>query len=441
MKSLLKGGRVVDPVNGRNGVFDVLIVDGRIAKVGRDLPVEAGAAVFEVPAGFVVCPGLIDMHVHLREPGQEHKETVATGTAAAVAGGFTAVACMPNTEPVNDNAGVTEYILKKAAEANLARVYPIGAVSRGQKGEQLADIAELKQAGCVALTDDGRPVATAMLMRRALEYASMFDLPVIEHCEEQTLKADGVAHEGYHAAVLGLRGIPSEAESIMALRDIALAELTGGIVHIAHMSARQTLDAVRYGKARGARVTCEVTPHHFVLTDDMLAAPEAYDTNVKMNPPLRATADREAIQQGLADGSVDVIATDHAPHHYDEKQVEFDRAPFGITGLETAVSLCFDRLVHPGTISLARLIELLSVNPARILRIPGGSLTEGAPADVTILAPDLAVTVTAARMRSKSRNTPFDGWSLRGGIAATIVGGRPVYVNRDIPNFELRSTN
>lgn len=429
MKFFLKGGRVVDPVNGRNGVFDLLIVDGRIAKVGRDLPVEAGATVYEVPAGLVVCPGLIDMHVHLREPGQEHKETVATGTAAAVAGGFTAVACMPNTEPVNDNAGVTEYILKKAAEANLARVYPIGAVSRGQKGEQLAEIAELKQAGCVALTDDGRPVATAMLMRRALEYAGMFDLPVIEHCEEQTLKADGVAHEGYHAAVLGLRGIPSEAESIMALRDIALAELTGGVVHIAHMSARQTLDAVRYGKARGARVTCEVTPHHFVLTDDMLAAPEAYDTNVKMNPPLRATADRDAIQQGLADGSVDVIATDHAPHHYDEKQVEFDRAPFGITGLETAVSLCFDRLVHPGTISLARLIELLSVNPARILRIPGGSLTEGAPADVTILAPDLAVTVTAARMRSKSRNTPFDGWSLRGGVAATIVGGRTVYVN------------
>jgi len=438
MKFLLKGGRVVDPVNGRNGVFDLLIVDGRIAKVGRDLPVEPGTTVFEVPAGFVVCPGLIDMHVHLREPGQEHKETVATGTAAAVAGGFTAVACMPNTEPVNDNAGITEYILKKAAEANLARVYPIGAVSRGQKGEQLADIAELKQAGCVALTDDGRPVATAMLMRRALEYASMFDLPVIEHCEEQTLKGDGVAHEGYHAAVLGLRGIPSEAESIMALRDIALAELTGGVVHIAHMSARQTLDAVRYGKARGARVTCEVTPHHFVLTDDLLAAPLAYDTNVKMNPPLRAPADRDAIQQGLADGSVDVIATDHAPHHYDEKQVEFDRAPFGITGLETAVSLCFDRLVHPGIVSLARLIELLSVNPARILRIPGGSLTEGAPADVTILAPDLAVTVTAARMRSKSRNTPFDGWTLRGGVAATIVGGRTVYVN-DIAGLGLKA--
>jgi dihydroorotase len=430
-KRLLRGGHVVDPVNGRNGTFDVLIDGDRIARVGRDLPVEPGTTVIEIPRGYIVCPGLIDMHVHLREPGQEHKETIASGAAAAVAGGFTAVACMPNTDPVNDNAGVTEFVLKKAADANLARVYPIGAVSRGQKGEQLADIAELKQAGCVALTDDGRPVATAMLMRRALEYASMFNLPIIEHCEEQTLKGDGVAHEGHHAAVLGLRGIPAEAESIMALRDIALAELTGGVLHIAHMSARQTLDAVRWGKARGARVTCEVTPHHFVLTDEMLSAPEPYDTNVKMNPPLREAADRDAMLQGLADGSVDVIATDHAPHHYDEKRVEFDRAPFGITGLETAVSLCFDRLVHSGALPLTRLVELLSVNPARILGVPGGSLTEGAPADVTILAPDLAVTITAARMRSKSRNTPFDGWSLRGGVAATIVGGRTVYLNED----------
>ncbi len=293
------------------------------------------------------------MHVHLREPGQEHKETVATGMAAAVAGGFTAVACMPNTSPVNDNAGVTGYILQKAAEANLARVYPIGAVSRGQDGEQLADIAELKQSGCVAVTDDGRPVATALLMRRALEYTRMFGMPVIEHCEEQTLKGDGVAHEGFQASTLGLRGIPGQAESIMALRDISLAELTGGAVHIAHMSARQTLDAVRYGKSRGVSVTCEVTPHHFVLTDDMLAAPIAFDTNTKMNPPLREAADRDAMLQGLADGSVDVIATDHAPHHYDEKHVEFDRAPFGIIGLETAVSLCFDRLIHRSVIGAA----------------------------------------------------------------------------------------
>src|SRR5438034_2682893 len=394
-KWILRGGRVVDPANGRDGTFDVLIDGGRIGCVGRDLPIDGDIKVVDVPSGLVVCPGLIDMHVHLREPGQEHKETVATGTAAAVAGGFTAVACMPNTSPVNDNAGVTGYILAKAAEANRARVYPIGAVSRGQKGEQLADIAELRQAGCVAVTDDGRPVATALLMRRALEYAGMFDMPVIEHCEEQTLKGDGVAHEGYHASALGLRGIPGEAESIMALRDISLSSLTGGAVHIAHMSARQTLEAVRFGKLRGARVTCEVTPHHFVLTDDTLAQPVPYDTNAKMNPPLREAADRDAMLAGLADGGIDVIATDHAPHAADEKQVEFDHAPFGITGLETAVSLCFDRLVHKGVVSLPRLVELLSVNPAAILNVAGGSLSDGGPADITILAPDLAVTVVA----------------------------------------------
>jgi dihydroorotase len=431
-KLLLRGGRVVDPANGRDGMFDVLIDGDRIARVGNGIEIDRDTRVVDLPSGLVVCPGLIDMHVHLREPGQEHKETVATGTAAAVAGGFTAVACMPNTSPINDNAGVTEYILKKAAEANLARVYPIGAVSRGQDGEHLADIAELKQAGCVAITDDGRPVATAMLMRRALEYALMFDIPVIEHCEEQTLKRDGVAHEGFQASSLGLRGIPGEAESIMALRDISLAGLTRGLVHIAHMSARQTLDAVRWGKDRGVRVTCEVTPHHFVLTDEALGAPVPYDTNVKMNPPLREAADRDAMIAGLADGSVDAIATDHAPHHYDEKHVEFDRAPFGITGLETAVSLCFDRLVHTGAITIPRLVELLSTNPARILRVPGGSLADGAPADVSILAPDLAVTVSAARMRSKSKNTPFDGWTLRGGVAATIVGGRVVFSNPQI---------
>jgi dihydroorotase len=432
MKRLLKGGRVVDPAHGRDGQFDVLLDGDRIVAIGRDLSADVGTTIVPIGPELVICPGLIDIHVHLREPGQEHKETVATGTAAAVAGGFTAVACMPNTSPVNDNAGITEYVLKKAAEANLARVYPIGAVSRGQKGEELAEIAEMHQAGCVAITDDGRPVATAILMRRALEYASMFNMPVVEHCEEQTLKTDGVAHEGRHASALGLRGIPGEAESIMALRDIALAELTGGFVHIAHMSARQTLDAVRYGKSRGAHVTCEVTPHHFVLTDEMLGAPIPYDTNVKMNPPLREAADRDAMLQGLADGSIDVIATDHAPHHYDEKRVEFDAAPFGITGLETAVSLCFDRLVHRGAISLSRLIELLSVNPAKVLRLPGGSLTEGGPADLTILAPDLAVTVSAAHMRSKSKNTPFDGWQLRGGVAATIVGGRVVFVNEGV---------
>jgi dihydroorotase len=432
MKKLLKGGRVIDPANGIDASCDVLIDGDRIARVGRDLPVN-GATVVEIPTGFVVCPGFIDMHVHLREPGQEHKETVATGTSSAVAGGFTAVACMPNTSPVNDNANVTSLILAKAAEAGLARVYPIGAVSKGSKGELLADIAELKEAGCVAITDDGHPVATALLLRRALEYAGMFGMPVIEHCEDQSLKGDGVAHEGFHAASLGLRGIPGACEALGAERGILLSELTGSAFHVAHMSARASLRAVRKGKDNNVRVTCEVAPHHFTLTDEALGSPVPYDTNVKMNPPLREAADRDAMLAGIADGTVDVIATDHAPHHYDEKNVEFDRAPFGIVGLETAVPLSLDRLVHAGVIRLPRLVELMSTNPARILRVPGGSLTEGAPADITIIAPDLRVRVQASALRSRSKNTPFDGWDLRGGVAATVVGGRTLYVNPDAP--------
>jgi dihydroorotase len=431
MKTLLKGGRVVDPARGIDGVADVLVDGDRIALVGRDLPVD-GARIVEVPAGLVVCPGLIDMHVHLREPGQEHKETVATGTAAAVAGGFTAVACMPNTSPVNDNANVTTLILGRAAEANLARVYPIGAVSKGSQGELLADIAELRQAGCVAVTDDGRPVASALLLRRALEYAGMFGMPVIEHCEEPTLSRDGVAHEAFTASALGLRGMPGAAEALGVERGVLLSELTGSAFHVAHMSARASLRAVRKGKEAGIRVTCEVTPHHFTLTDAALGEPIPYDTNVKMNPPLREAADRDAMLAGIADGSVDAIATDHAPHHYDEKRVEFDRAPFGIVGLETAVPLAIDRLVHSGLIRLPRLVELMSVNPARILRVTGGSLEPGAPADITVLAPDLVVRIDARTFRSRSANTPFDGWTLRGGVAATIVGGRAVYVNADL---------
>jgi dihydroorotase len=434
MKRLLKGGRVLDPANGIDGVHDVLIDGDRIAQVGRDLPVN-GARVVAIPEGLVVCPGFIDMHVHLREPGQEHKETVATGTAAAVAGGFTAVACMPNTSPVNDDANVTSYILAKAVEANLARVYPIGAVSRGSKGELLADIAELKQAGCVAITDDGHPVATAILLRRALEYAGMFNMPVIEHCEDPSLKGDGVAHEGFHASALGLRGIPAAAEALGVERGVLLAELTGSAFHVAHMSTRASLRAVRKAKDAGIRVTCEVAPHHFTLTDESLASPLPYDTNTKMNPPLRESADRDAMLEGIADGSVDAIATDHAPHHYDEKRVEFDRAPFGIVGLETAVSLALDRLVHTGRIRLARLVELLSVNPARILRVGGGTLSPGAPADITVLAPDLNVRVEASKLRSRSKNTPFDGWTLRGGVAATVVGGRTLFVNAAAPSL------
>jgi len=436
-KRLLKGGRVVDPAAGQDGELDLLIEDGRIVAVGRELPVPDGVQVIAVPRGFIIVPGLIDMHVHLREPGQEHKETIATGVASAVAGGFTAVACMPNTSPINDNAGVTGFILEKAREAGLARVYPIGAVTRGSAGEQLADIAELHAAGCVAITDDGHPVATSLIMRRALEYTRMFDLPVIDHCEDPSLKGDGVAHEGFQAAALGLRGIPGAAEEIMVARDVTLAAMTGGYVHIAHMSARGSLDAVRVGKDRAARVTCEVAPHHFTLTDESLERPIKYDTNCKMNPPLREGADMEAMIGGIRDGTVDVIATDHAPHHADEKHVEFDRAPFGIVGLETCVPLVFDRLVHRGIITMPRFVELLSLNPARILRRQGGTLTAGAAADITVLAPDARVTIRAAALRSKSKNTPFDGWELRGAAAATIVGGRTVFVNDSVTGADV----
>ena len=435
MKLLLKGVRVVDPASGIDGIRDVLVDGERISRVDTSIPAEAaaGADIVELGSSLVVVPGLIDMHVHLREPGYEHKETVASGTAAAVAGGFTAVACMPNTSPVNDNASVTRFILKQAGVADLARVYPIGAVSNGSNGEQLAEIADMREAGCVAFSDDGRPVATAGLMRRALEYAGMFQMPIIDHCEDRSLAGEGVAHEGFHGAQLGLRGIPAAAEDVMGDRDIVLAYATGGHVHLAHLSTEGAVRAVRDGKSRGARVTCEVTPHHFTLCDEWLRAPLIYDTNLKMNPPLRGSSDRDALLAGLKDGAIDVIATDHAPHHADDKRVEFDRASFGIVGLETAVSLSFDRLVHAGIIGIGRLIELLSVNPAKILKVPGGRIAAGDVADITILAPDLAVTVTAASFRSKARNTPFDGWSLRGGVAATIVGGRVVFANTAVP--------
>jgi dihydroorotase len=435
MNLLLKNARIVDPVNGIDGIRDLLVRDGVIARVAADLPVDDGD-VIEIDRNLVVTPGLVDMHVHLREPGQEHKETIATGTAAAVAGGFTAVACMPNTEPVNDQASVTQFILKRAAEAALARVYPIGAVSVGSMGEQLAEIGDLKAAGCVAVSDDGRPVLTALLMRRALEYTAMCGIPVIDHCEDPTLKGDGVAHEGFHASRLGLRGIPGEAEEIWVERDVTLAGFTGGRVPVAHLSTRGSLRAVRAGKDRGIPVTCEVAPHHFILTDEAL---EGYDTNVKMNPPLREESDRDEMLRGIVDGSVDALATDHAPHHQDEKRVEFDRAPFGIVGLETAVSLTFDRLVHAGLISMQRFVELWSVNPARILGVTGGSLSEGQPADLSILAPDLAVTVDPSTFASKGRNTPFGGWTLRGGVAGTIVGGRLVYVNPAVASTDAWS--
>jgi dihydroorotase len=427
---LVKGGRVVDPSQGIDKALDVLLVDGKVEKLAARVPAR-GAEVIEAD-GLVVCPGFIDIHTHLREPGREDKETIATGTRAAAAGGFTAVCAMPNTDPVNDTAGITRAIVEKARAEGAVRVYPIGAITRGQKGEELAEFGDLQEAGCVAFSDDGKPVASARMMRRALEYAQTFGLVLIDHCEEPTLAEKACMNEGPVATLLGLRGAPAAGEAIMVERDVLLAELTGGRVHIAHLSAAASVDAVRRGKARGVKVTAEVTPHHLFLTDAAVRE-TSYDTNTKMNPPLREAADRDAMLGGIADGSVDVIATDHAPHHYDEKKVEFDRAPFGIVGLETAVPLSLDRLVHAGVIGLPRLVELLSVNPARILRVAGGTLSEGAPADITILAPDLTVRVDAARLRSKSKNTPFDGWELRGGVAATIVGGRTVYSNEQVP--------
>jgi len=450
MKRLLRGGRVVDPVNGRDGLFDVLIDGDRIARVGRDLPVESGTLVVDLPPGLIVCPGLIDMHVHLREPGQEHKETVATGTAAAVVGGFTAVACMPNTSPVNDNAGVTEFILKKAADANLARVYPIGAVSRGQQGEQLADIAELKQAGCVAITDDGHCVQNHELMRRALEYANMFDLPVMDHCQDYSLVTDGVMHEGYWSTALGLRGWPAAGEELIVARNILLAETTGARIHCQHLSAAGSVRLLREAKNRGVPISGEACPHHFTLTDAAVAGGEkfwpadgagifgfdshseppqwaAYDANFKMNPPLRSVADREAILEGLADGTIEILCSDHAPHCDYEKEVEFDYAPFGITGLETELALSLMQLYHAKRLNLAKLLGKYTIAPARLLGLSQGTLNVGADADITIIDPDREWTFGATASASKSRNSPFYGWRLKGKSVATIVGGKKVW--------------
>jgi dihydroorotase len=422
VKLLLRNGRLVDPANGIDAERDLLVESGRVAKVGERLP-EDGATVVDC-AGLVICPGFIDMHVHLREPGQEWKETIATGTRAAASGGFTGVACMPNTDPPIDSRSVVEFVLAQARQHGVVAVYPIGCVSKGQKGEQLAEMGDMAVAGARGFSDDGKPVASAGLMRRALEYARIFDLPVIDHCEEPTLVAGGVVHEGEVSTRLGLKGWPGVAEDLMVQRDILLAEYTGGAVHIAHMSTGRSAELVRRAKAAGVRVTCEVTPHHFALTHEAVLD---YDTDAKMNPPLRAESDRAALMEAIADGTVDAIATDHAPHHADEKCVEFARAPFGVVGLETAVSLALDRLVHGGLIGLPRLVELMSVSPARILRIAKGSLAPGYEADFTVLDLDRDVTVAPSTFASKSANTPFGGWTLRGAPVMTIVGGRVVH--------------
>jgi dihydroorotase len=418
---LLKGGRVVDPAQGRDAVLDVMIAEGTIEEIGPRLQ-PRGAQVVEIK-GLVACPGFIDLHTHLREPGREDKETIATGTRAAAAGGFTAVCAMPNTDPVNDHADITRSILARAAAEGAVRVYPIGAITRGQKGQELSEMGELRSAGCVAVSDDGRPVASAQVMRRALEYAKAFGLVVIDHCEEPTLAEKASMNEGPVSTVLGLRGQPAAGEAIMVERDVLLAELTGGRVHIAHLSAAASVDAVRRGKARGVKVTAEVTPHHLFLTDELVRE-TGYDTNTKMNPPLRAEADRKAVIAGLLDGTIDCIATDHAPHTVDDKKVEYDQAANGIVGLETAVALCLDRLVGAELLSLPRLVAALSTNPARVLGLPGGTLAPGAPADVTVLDLSKKRQVDPARFESRSRNTPFGGFILKGWPAMTIVGGR-----------------
>ncbi len=421
---LVKGGRVVDPSQGIDAELDVLLADGAVEKLGARLAAR-GAEVIDA-SGLVVCPGFIDIHTHLREPGREDKETIASGTRAAAAGGFTAVCAMPNTDPVNDTAGITRAIVEKARAEGAVRVYPIGAITRGQKGEELAEFGDLSEAGCVAFSDDGKPVASARMMRRALEYARTFGLVLIDHCEEPTLAEKACMNEGPVSTLLGLRGAPAAGEAIMVERDVLLAELTGGKVHIAHLSAAASVDAVRRGKARGVRVTAEVTPHHLFLTDEAVRE-TSYDTSTKMNPPLRSETDRLAVLEGLRDGTIDCIATDHAPHTVDDKNVEYDQAAFGIVGLETAVPLCLDRLVGAGLVDLRQLVALLSTNPARVLGLPGGTLAPGAPADLTLL--DLAKrrTVDPARFASRSRNTPFAGLALRGWPAATIVAGRVVW--------------
>jgi dihydroorotase len=417
---LIKNGRVLDPATKTDAQHDVLLDGKQITKIGANLSAP-NAEVFDAK-GLIVAPGFIDLHCHLREPGQEISETIETGTRSAARGGFTAVCCMPNTQPVNDSASVTRGIVERAATAASVRVWPIGAASVGSKGEALAEIAAMKAAGIVAVSDDGKPVATARLMRQVMDYCRSLDLPVIDHCEDPSLFAGGVMREGPRSLELGLKGIPAQSESICAGRDVELALLTGARLHIAHMSTLGSLEYVRYAKKMGQRVTCEVTPHHFTLTDEDVR----YDTHYKMNPPLTSRADRDALIAGLADGSIDAIATDHAPHHAASKDVEFDRAPFGITGFETALALGLSELVHSGKLPLMRLVELFTTGPARVLGIER-KIATGTPADLTIFSADHAWTYRAAESPSKSRNTPFDGRVFRGAPMATVVGGRIIY--------------
>ncbi|MBI1745230.1 MAG: dihydroorotase [Acidobacteria bacterium] len=420
---LIKNGTVVDPANQIHGKFDVLIDNGKIIRVGRALKAPRASVINA--AQQIVAPGFIDMHVHLREPGREDVETVQSGTAAAAAGGFTAVMAMPNTQPVNDDATVTRFILDRARESGVVTVLPCGAITAGSQGEVLSEIGEMVKAGAVAISDDGRPVMNAQVMRRALEYSKIFDIPVVDHCEDQALAAAGVMNEGYHSTRLGLRGMSSAAEEVPVARDVILAKVTGARVHIAHVSTRGAIQSIREAKRNGISITAEATPHHFTLTDEAVSH---YDTHTKMNPPLRSADDVAAVIEGLADGTIDCIASDHAPHTLEDKMLEYDQAPFGIIGLETAVSLALDRLVRSGCLSIVRLVELMSLAPARLLKLPSkGALSPGYDADITILDVRRTVKVDVRRFRSKGRNTPFNGWELRGAPVMTIVQGKVVW--------------
>ena len=415
---LVKGGRIIDPSQRMDRTGDVLIEDGRVSSIGEALSGD-GAEVFDA-SGLVVSPGFTDLHVHLREPGEEYKETIASGAAAAAVGGFTSICSMPNTNPVNDSASVTRFIIDKAREAGLARVYPVGAITRESKGEELAEMGEMKEAGAVAVSDDGRPVMDSQVMRHAMEYARDHGLVVVDHCQDLHLAAGGVMNEGRYSTLLGLKGMSRAAEDSHVARDIMLAELTGARVHIAHISTAAAVEMVRRAKKQGLAVTCEVTPHHLALTD---AAVVGFDTNTKMNPPLRSEEDRAALIEAVRDGTIDAIATDHAPHHADEKMLEYDRAPSGVVGLETALGVALTALHHSGEIPLSRIIEMLTIGPARAFSLPGGTLATGSPGDVTIFDPGREWTVDPGAFKSKSRNTPFAGWRLRGAVATTFVGG------------------
>ncbi len=419
---LIRNGRLLDPASGVDRVADVLISHGKITKIGEDLSAAGADRVIDA-TDKVVAPGFIDVHVHLRVPGQEYKEDIVTGTAAAVRGGFTAIACMPNTRPVIDNVSTVSYVVGLAKEQGLCKVWPTGAITKGSKGEELAEIGEMKEAGIVAITDDGKPVDNAETMRLAMIYAKQFDLPIMDHCEDKSLSAGGAMHYGRVSSLLGIKGIPSASEEVHVARNILLSLETGAHVHIQHISSRHSVDLVRWGKKAGARVTAEATPHHFTLTDEIVQTMN-YDTNTKMNPPVREEADRLAIIEGIKDGTIDIIATDHAPHHIDEKEVEYQQAAFGITGLETSVGLTLDRLVKPGIITLEQMILMMSTRQAELVRMPAPALVEGAEADITLLDLNQSWVVKKEEMKSKSKNSPFIGWELSGAPHATIVSGQ-----------------